>query len=112
MPLARRRAQEDFDQVEDILFDFRSARLAEVEEIEELDIKPDSLAADHDVVVVDVAVIFAAGVDRGDALGKHVQHVQRFERAEAMAGLLPQELAKLFPSTSSLMTTMTFLRWT
>ena len=101
-----------FDQVQNVLVDLGSARLAEVEEIEQLDLEPDPLPADHDVVIVNVAMIFAARVNRGDSLGQHVQHVQRFEGAEAMPGLPMQEFAELFPSTNSLMTTITFLLWT
>src|SRR4051812_14137421 len=67
---------EDLDQVEDVLANLVAAGAAEVEEVEELDLEGDALAADHDVVVVDVAVVFAAGVDGGDALGQAVEDVQ------------------------------------
>ena len=72
---------EDFDEVEHVLVDLAPGGAAEVEEVEQLHFKADALAADHDVIVVDVAVIFAAGVDGGDAFGQHVEHVQRLEGA-------------------------------
>src|SRR5579871_3530360 len=60
---------EDLDQVQDVFVDLAFGGLSEVEEVEKLDLEADSLAADHDVVVVDVAVVFAAGVNGSDAFG-------------------------------------------
>src|SRR5690242_16393885 len=86
---------EDLDQVQHVLVNLAARRSAEVEKVEQLDLEADTHAADHDVVVVDVAVILAAGVDRGDPLGQHVKYVQRFERAQPMLGLLAHELGEL-----------------
>jgi len=41
---------------------------------------PISAAADHDVVIVNVPMIFPQGMKSGDSLRQHVQHVKRFER--------------------------------
>lgn len=84
----------DFDEVEDVFLDFGPGGAAEVEEIEEFDFKADALAADHDVVVVDVAVIFAAGVDGGDPFGQDVEHMKGFEGAEALVGLGGHEIGE------------------
>ena len=72
---------EDLDQVEDVLADLVAAGAAEVEEVEELDLEGDALPADQDVVVVDVAVVFAAGVDGGDALCEVVKYVKGLKGA-------------------------------
>src|SRR5436190_17597203 len=87
---------EDLDQVEDVLVDLGAGGAAKVEEVEELDLEADALAADHDVVVVDVAVVLAAGVDGADAAGEGVEDVERLEGGEAAVGLAGEELAELF----------------
>jgi len=87
--------EEDLDEVQDIFVDFVAGGAAEVEEVEQLHFEGNALAADHDVVVVDVAVVFAAGVDGGDAFGKDVEDVEGFEGGEAVAGLGFEEFAEL-----------------
>src|SRR2546430_1114153 len=49
-------AVKDLDQVQNVLVDLGAAGFAQVEEIEQLDVEVDAGAADHNVVVVDVAV--------------------------------------------------------
>jgi hypothetical protein len=87
---------EDLDEVEDVFVDLGAGRTAEIEEVEQLDVEGDALPSDHDVVVVDVAVIFASGVDGGDAAGERVENMQRLEGGEAAVGLLGEEFAQFF----------------
>src|ERR1700722_66310 len=82
-------------EVQHVLADFVAARLAKVEKIQQLHVEADSMAADHDVVVVNVAMIFAARVDRSNALGQFVQNVKCLESAQSLAGLRGEEFAQL-----------------
>ena len=85
-------AVEHLDNIQHIFADLALGRGAQIEKIQQFHFKADPLPADHDVVFVDVAVVFAAGVDGGDAFGQVVKHVQGFEGAEALVGLLDWHL--------------------
>ena len=63
---------EDLNEVQDVFVDLGFGGSSEVKKIEQFDVEGDALSSDHDVVVVDVAVIFASGVDGGDASGEGV----------------------------------------
>ena len=95
LPAADERV-ENHDEVEHVLSDLALGGLAEVEEVEEFDLEANTTPADHDVFVVDVAVVFAAGVDRRDALCQCVKDVEGFERREASLGLALEKLGEFF----------------
>ncbi len=44
---------------------------------------------------MNIAVVFAAGVNRRDSLGQNVEHVQGLKCGEALVGLRVQKLAEL-----------------
>ena len=86
---------EDHDEVEDVSLDLGACGFAQVKEVDDADVKADAGASDEDVVVVDVAVVFAACVDGGDAAGQGVEDVEGLEWAESATGLGGEEVAEL-----------------
>ncbi len=81
--------------------DFGFGGAAEIKKVEEFDFKCDSLAPNHDVVVVDVAVVFAAGVNRSDTAPRGcTKHLTlRTSSGDARAAWREISLS-LIPSTS------------
>lgn len=86
----------DLDEVQHVFVDFAFGGFAEVEKVQQFDFKADSLAADHNVVVVDIAVVFAARVNGGDALGQAVEDMEGLECGQPVLMLALEKFAELF----------------
>ena len=60
-------------------------------EVQQFEVEPQAIAADHDVFGMQVAVVFLHLVDALDAEGERVQQMQSLERCQAPAGLALEE---------------------
>ena len=91
IPLAAQEVIEDPDSINQILLDIFPCRLLPVKAIQQFEVKSQAIAADDDIIVMEVTVIFPQQVNLFEPLHQSMEKVQRLESAQAPAGLAPDE---------------------
>lgn len=96
MPCAAQDIIEDSDEIADIVADVFCIGRAPIVHVDEFYSERESLTLDDDVVIVEVAVIFACAVYLLDARGEGMQQVESLEWCEALTRLARHEIAEQF----------------
>ena len=90
--LAAQEVIEDPDSINQILLDIFPCRLLPVKAIQQFEVKSQAIAADDDIIVMEITVIFPQQVDLFESLHQSMEEMQRLEGTQMPAGLAPDEI--------------------